>query len=239
MVDHDRGDAPLLVHVEDVPGQRLLLFGVHACHRLVQQQELGLQGEGAPQLHQLLAPIGEVADAVAPHGLKLQKVDDALYLFPVLDLPRLLASPIQAATQNAPGHVSVTPQHQIVEHAHVLEQLDVLEGAGDAQPGDAVRRKTVDPMLGTGLVGQRDGPLLSPVQPAQAVQKACLARTVGADQRLKRATAEGDADVLERRHPTEVEREPLHPDLPLRGRRTVGPDSDLRIREHGRSRRYH
>ena len=34
--------------------------------------------------------------------------------------------------------------HQVVEHAHVREQLAVLEGAGDAEPGDRVRRTAGD-----------------------------------------------------------------------------------------------
>jgi hypothetical protein len=34
----------------------------------------------------------------------------------------------------------VPADQQVVQHRGVLEQLDVLEGAGDAQRGDAVRR---------------------------------------------------------------------------------------------------
>jgi hypothetical protein len=45
--------------------------------------------------------------------------------------------------------VRVAPDQQVVQHRRVFEQLDVLEGARDAQRSDGVRR----------LLRQRDGAL--------------------------------------------------------------------------------
>ena len=67
--------------------------------------------------------------------------------------------------------------HDVVEHAHVREQLDVLEGAGDAEPGDRARRQAGDV-----LAAEADAALAA-VDAADAVEGAGLAGAVGADQR--------------------------------------------------------
>ncbi len=43
--------------------------------------------------------------------------------------------------------MAVTADQQIAEHGRVLEQLDVLEGAGDAEPRDAVGRHFGDVLV--------------------------------------------------------------------------------------------
>jgi hypothetical protein len=85
--------------------------------------------------------------------------------------------------------VHVAAQQQVVEHGQVLEQLDVLEGAGDAGAGDAVG---LDP--DQVAAGEADAALLGPVEAGQAVEQGGLAGPVGADdgQQLVRADLEGD-----------------------------------------------
>ena len=46
-------------------GQRVLVGQVDAGGRLVEEEQLGLAGEGAGDQHPLLLPAGEVGDAVA------------------------------------------------------------------------------------------------------------------------------------------------------------------------------
>ena len=53
-----------LVDVEDVAGHVLLLLGVHAGHRLVEQEDAGLQAERAAELDALLEAVGEPTDFV-------------------------------------------------------------------------------------------------------------------------------------------------------------------------------
>ena len=183
----------------------------------------GSSESAAAQL-ELLLPVGEVAHTAPPHGLELQKVDDPLHLLPMLDLPRLLASPVETTAQNAASHVDVPAEHQVVQHRHVLEQLDVLERTGDPQPGDAVRCEAVDTMRPALTVRERDRALLGPVQPAQTVEQARLARTVGTDQRLKGATTKRQGDVVESRHSPEAEREPVDANLGRSGSLIVGED---------------
>ena len=47
VLDHDHRHAPLLVEIDDEAGHVLLLLEVHAGHRLVEQDEVGLQGDRA------------------------------------------------------------------------------------------------------------------------------------------------------------------------------------------------
>src|ERR1700752_2131699 len=54
--------AELVVDVEDEAAHVFLLLDVHPGHRLIEQQELGLGGERAPQLDPLLQPVGQPAD---------------------------------------------------------------------------------------------------------------------------------------------------------------------------------
>jgi hypothetical protein len=81
----------------------------------------------------------------------------------------------------------VAAQQQVVEHGEVLEQLDVLEGAGHAGAGDAVGLEPDEV-----AAGEADGALLGPVQARQAVEQRRLAGAVGADdgQQLVRADLE-------------------------------------------------
>src|SRR5690348_16504842 len=53
VLDQRDGGSELVVDAEDEAAHVLLLLDVHARHRLVQEQELGLGGQGAGQLHPL------------------------------------------------------------------------------------------------------------------------------------------------------------------------------------------
>ena len=62
----------------------------------------------------------------------------------VLDLGAALAAQVETAGEHPAPHVDVAAQHEVLQHGHVLEELDVLKGAGHAQRGDAVGREAVE-----------------------------------------------------------------------------------------------
>ena len=95
VLDHDDRDVQLVADVEDVAGGVLGLLEVHAGHRLVEQQQLGLHGEGPAQLDALLHAVGQQADGQRAPLLELEEVDD------LLD---------DAAVRRAPG-VRARPSH--------------------------------------------------------------------------------------------------------------------------------
>ena len=72
--------------------------------------------------------------------LQVQQLDHLLDLLARLDLRRAHLAGEEHVAPQAGAAVRVPADQQVVQHGGVLEQLDVLEGAGDAQRGDAVRR---------------------------------------------------------------------------------------------------
>src|SRR5581483_7816223 len=86
VLDQDDGGPPLLVHVQDVAGHVLLLLVVAAAHRLVEEEDLGIQRQRPPQLHALLQAVGQRAGGPPAQVLDLEEVDDVLDAPPVGDL---------------------------------------------------------------------------------------------------------------------------------------------------------
>src|SRR5665811_1734082 len=115
------------------------IFGVHARHGLVQQEKRRLHGEGPSQLDPLLKAVRERTDRLRSHRLDLEKVDDLLDKFPVLDLLSEGRPDEHKRPPEAMAHVHMTSKHQVLEHRHVLKQFDVLEGTCDAPAGGRAR----------------------------------------------------------------------------------------------------
>src|SRR5688572_31310927 len=76
----------LLVEVDDVARHVLLLLEVHARHRLIEEDEVGLERHGARELDALAQSIGKGARHGLADRLDFEKVDDLLDLAPVLQL---------------------------------------------------------------------------------------------------------------------------------------------------------
>ncbi len=89
MLDQHDGGAELVVHVEDETAHVLLFLDVHAGHRLVEQQDLRLHGQGARQIDALLQAVGQAPDRRLTNILDFEEVDDLLdkqnELFQLLD----------------------------------------------------------------------------------------------------------------------------------------------------------
>jgi hypothetical protein len=137
----------------------------------------------------LLDAEGQHADRLLAVGLDLQEVDDLLDRAAVAGLlPPGPAKP-QQRRGDPVADVDVAAEQQVVQDGEVLEQLDVLEGAGDARAGDAVG------LLANQLAAEEaDGAPLRPVQARQAVEQRGLAGAVGPDdgEQLAGPDLEGD-----------------------------------------------
>ena len=126
----------------------LLLLEIHAGHRLVEQQEIGLHRERAAELDPLLQPVGQLADLDLADVLDLEEVDDLLDAVAMLHLLGERRPDAHELPEQPAPHLQRAPRHDVVERGHALEQRDVLEGARDA----AARR-----VVGAHL-GARSGP---------------------------------------------------------------------------------
>jgi len=87
----------------------------------------------------------------------------------------------------------VPPDQQIGEHGRILEQFDILEGAGDPELGDTERRR-----LGDVLILEIDPARGRAVDPRDQVEDRTLSRPVGADDRKNLALLHREADGVDR-----------------------------------------
>ena len=97
-------------------------------------------------------------------------------------------------------HLQVAPGHDVVEHAHALEQRQALEGARDAHLGHLVRVHVLE-----GLAAEGDRALLRLVDAVDAVEHRALAGAVGADDGAHLVLAHVEADVGQRLHAAEAQ----------------------------------
>src|SRR5437867_947388 len=213
VLDERDGRAEFVVDVEDEAAHVLLLLHVHARHGLVEQEEDGLGSERARQLDPLLEAIGQPAGRRLADGLDLQEVDDPLDEGPMRELLPHGRAPVQRLEHEAPLHLQEPPRHDVVEHAHALEEGDVLERAGDAE-----RRHLVRPEARPVLVVEDDPPLVGVLEAADHVEQCRLAGAVGADDGHDLSAPDGDAHAVKRLHRPEADADGV--DLEERGGRT-------------------
>src|SRR5205823_8739764 len=86
MLDQRDGRAVMIVDVDDEPRHVLLLFEVHACHRLVEEKKIGLHCKGAAKFDAFLQAVWQTRNWYLADRLNLQKIDDLLDPVPMLDL---------------------------------------------------------------------------------------------------------------------------------------------------------
>ena len=208
MLDQDHGRAALLVHVEHVARHVLFLFLVHAGHRFIEQEHFRLQRERPSELDALLQAIGERAGGKLAQVLELEELEQVLDLLAVRDLFLLRQAPVHERGEDARAHAHVPAEHEVVEHAHALEERDVLEGARNPALGNAARRQ-----VGDVLALERDAPAVGPVEAADHVEQRRLAGAVGPDDREDLAPADLEAHVIDGHHPAEMLGDALDPKL--------------------------
>ena len=99
---------------------------------------------------------------------------------------------------------AVAPEQQVVEHGAALEQLDVLEGARDAAVHHLVARQARDVLpLEHDAAGRRVE------HPCDDVEHRGLAGAVGPDDREHLALLDVEADIADRLHAAEAQRDVL------------------------------
>ena len=140
MFDHQHGDAQVALDVLDPPGHVVGFFDVQARRRLVQQQQLGLGTQRARQLHDLAHAVGQPGDQRVAVVLQAEEVDHLFGLVPRLDFGAARGTGEQQVLPQRCAPVRVAADQQVLQHAGKFEQLDVLEGARNAQRRHRVRR---------------------------------------------------------------------------------------------------
>ena len=101
VLDQDDRRAPLPVHLEDEAGHVLFFFLVHAAHRLVEQQQLGVERQRAAEFDPLSQAVGEAAGRLLAQILEFEKLDQLLDPGAVRHLLALRQSPIDKRRQDS------------------------------------------------------------------------------------------------------------------------------------------
>ena len=109
-------------------------------------------------------------------------------------------------------HLQVAAGHDVVEHAHALEQRQVLERARHAHLGDLARVHVPE-----GLAAQADRALLRLVDAVDAVEHRALAGAVRADDGADLVLADVEADVGQRLDAAEAKADVVHVEDDLAG----------------------
>jgi hypothetical protein len=98
----------------------------------------------------------------------------------------------------------VPADQQVAQHGGILEQFDVLEGAGDAELGDAERG-----LLGDVLILEENPARGRLVDPRDQIEDRALAGPVGADDLENLALLHGEGDRVDRFQAAEMQRQVL------------------------------
>ena len=155
--EHER-DVELVARGEDEGGHVLLLVDGHAGHRLVEQQQLRLLRQRAPELDALLQPVGEVVDALVAQVRDLQQREDLLGALALDDLVGDHVRQPQQPREHAAAAAQVAPGHDVLDHGQPAEQRRRLERARQPEPGDLVRRDLREVGVGEAdVAGRRAG----------------------------------------------------------------------------------
>ena len=131
VLDQQDGQAQTLAKLADEVGQLARLLRVHAGGRLVEQEELGLGGQGPGDLEPSLVAVGQVPRQLV--GTLLEPHEIQKLLSPRMRLDLLASDPgcPQDGAEPAPLEAMVQADQHVVLGGHVPEQPDVLERAGD------------------------------------------------------------------------------------------------------------
>src|SRR6266567_4766176 len=108
--------------------------------------------------------------------------------------------PVQRSGDEIVLQQMMPPDHDVIEHAHMMEQRQVLESAADAERSAGVRieRGNILPAIEQMAFGR-------PVAARDAVDDRGLAGAVGADNREQFAVIHAETDVGERTYTAEAQ----------------------------------
>lgn len=139
MFDQDDRDAEAVADARDDGGGAAAFVGGHAGDGFVEEKDPGLHAQGSGEFGELLRAVRQRAGGC---GELIGDPDELGDLRDPFAVDALLADrrrQPQAGRDEARAGQPVPAEHQAVGDGGVRRQGEVLEGAGDAEFGDAVR----------------------------------------------------------------------------------------------------
>ena len=178
------------------------LLGVHAGERLVEQQHLGPRDQRDGEAQRALQAVRQVGcELVSTPGEA-----EELERFERRGVCRrlALAGAAQQGRAQTAARLQVTADQHVIEHRQLLEQGGLLEGAHQAERGDAAgaQARDVQPLEQHLARGRR-------IEAADDVEGGGLAGAVRADQAANFARLDREREIVHGRDTAEPPAEPL------------------------------
>ena len=150
MLDEEHRQAEFLPYPANHLHEFLGFLGIHACRRLIQQQELRPCRQSAGNLQPPLSTVGQILGQFP--GLVLQVEDiQELQRFCLNAVFFLVIPPhAQHRLHHAVFHMVMEGNLHIVQHRKLREQADILESTGYAPLGDLIGLEAHDALAPKG-----------------------------------------------------------------------------------------
>ena len=214
MLHHQQRYAELAADVEDEPRHVLGLFEVHPRDRLVEQQQFGHHRQSPAQFDAFLDAVGQQRHRMLAPALDLEEVDDVLDFAAVLELFAFGSAHPQRSGQKRAAHADVAACQQVVEHCHLWEKLDVLEGSRHSQLRHPVGADSHDR-----VAAPQDVARLGAVDLRDRIEDGGLPGAVGADDGVELPGPDLERHRIDGCDPAEAQRDLVH----FEQRRGLGP----------------
>ena len=141
--DHQHAQA-VAAQMDDLLAEFMRLDRIHACCRLIEQNQLRLNRQRARHLQSSLIAIRQRSGLHSGGVRQVEAFQQHLSILTQFAFFAAVAARENQRVEQAGPPARVLADQQVVECRHIAEQPDILVGAGDAQPGDGVRRKVAD-----------------------------------------------------------------------------------------------
>ena len=202
MFDEPDADVELFADEADEVHQFDFFLGVHAGGGFVEEEDLGLGGEGAGDFEAALLAVGEVAGELVGAGFEAEGFEEDVGGGFVLVVFELVVWGAEDGAEEAVGDGLVESDEDVFEDGEAAEEADVLEGAGDAGAVDLEGL-----FADEGFSGESDVAGGGAVDAGDDVEGGGFAGAVGADEAEELALVEREVEVVEGFEAAEVEGE--------------------------------
>src|SRR6185503_10704332 len=188
----------IVAHAADQLAERDALRRIHAGRGLVEREQLGLGGQRAGNFQTALVAVRQAAGRMVRFAADAHVVEQLQR--PALNLLFLRQGALVAEdrAEHAGSRTRVAADHHVFERGKIHEQADVLEGAADAGGRDLVRLQA-----GETAVVEPEVTAIGRIDAGENIEQRGLAGTVGTDQAVDLALADGEGDIIQRLHAAE------------------------------------
>src|SRR5262245_22188320 len=186
VLDPDHRQAELVLDAQDEARKVLAVVAIETCGGLVEQENGGLERERPGKADDLLDAEWQSGHRRVAIAFELHELDDALDRFAVRDLLPPHTRQEKHFGDRVSADAGMASGQEIFQHAHMHEQLAMLERAGETETRDLVRRPPSD------VASAKRDPSLAAINAANTIEHAGFAGTIRPDQREQLAGVDGE-----------------------------------------------